>query len=263
MERNNCIMSINVNNHLGYLHNKYTNNWNPKKILEHEINFKTHDNLPNVCIGTKVIPYKLAIEVRDFIHSVKFDNKVELMNDVNNKPLDSAHFVDASTILDIYENKTDDPKEWLWEKYRENMWRLAPKSLNAFIGSPIAAFITILENNIRAIRNSSIDFSKLKKGTWVIQRLEKGMEMGIHSDACGRRAVSFVYFLTTDNWTNNDGGGLCVLNTSEKKFIRIQPTFNTLAMWAVNNDYSGLHYIEEVFATNDKPRISLVGFFDA
>jgi hypothetical protein len=253
---------INVNNHLGYLHKKFMNNWNPKKIVTKSIKLENYNTLPNVFIGYNVIPYDMANEVRNFIYSVKFDNTLEVLNDVTNKPKDSAHFVNPSSILDIYENRTSDTKEWIWEHYNYAFWRLTPLSLNAFMGSPIASFITVLENAIRATKFCDIDFSKLNKGTWVIQRIEKGNEIGIHNDHCGSRTVSFVYYLTPDDWSKNDGGGLCVLNTEQKKFIRINPNFNSIAMWKVNSDYSGLHYVEKVAAPNNKPRISLVGFFD-
>ena len=218
--RSRC--DINVNNHLGYLHNKFTLNWNPKKVETTNINLRKHDLLPNVYIGTNVIQKGIADEVRKFIYSVKFDNTLPILNDINNLPKDSAHLVNPTTILDIYENKTNDPKEWIWEHYNYQFWRLTPLSLNAFIGSPIPAFITILENIIRSTKFCNIDFSKLEKGTWVIQRIEKGQEIGIHTDNGNGRVVSFVYYLTPDNWKNKDGGGLCMLNTTQKKFIRIK-----------------------------------------
>jgi len=257
-----CRSNIEVNNHLGYLHNKFTNNWNPEQTIVENIEISSHQLLPNIGIATNVMPGILAQKVREFAQNVPFDNTKKILNDVDNLPLNSAYHQNQNLILDCYEKRTDSPSEWIWEHYSLDIWRLAPLSLNAFIGSPIPSFITVLEKAIRSSNLNGINFDKLKKGTWVIQRIEHGASIGIHNDLCGSRKISFVYYLTPDSWQKKDGGGLFMLDMKGKKFRRINPDFNSLVIWEVNDDPSGLHHVEQVFAPNDKPRIALVGFFD-
>lgn len=260
MKLGQCHKTVEVNNHLGFLHNKFTNGWNPEKIIINNMELSPHPILSNMSVRTDCLPFTLADSIRQFIFKVPFDNTKKILNDFDNQPLNSAYTVNQSLILNFYENRTTDPLQWVWEHYTSTIWRLAPLTLNAFIGSPIPGFITILENAIRSSNNGV--FSKLMKSTWVIQRIECGSGIDIHSDKTDTRRVSFVYYLTPDFWKKADGGGLFMLDINAKKFHRINPTFNSLVMWEVNDDPRGLHYVEDVIADNNKPRIALVGFFD-
>lgn len=266
-----CLTTVQVNNHLGYLHNKFTLGWIPStfsstfplsQIQMYLSELPYHDLLPNIRIVKNAVPQHLADELRNFVSNVPLNVNRKLLNDTDNKPLDSAYFTDQRIILQTYEKRICDPSKWIWEHYNHGIWRLSPPDLAHFLGSPIPGFFTFLENMLLDTIRHNMGYSNLQKGTWVIQRVAKGESIDIHSDENGSRKISFVYYLTADNWTEEDGGGLFVLDVKEKIFRRINPDFNSLVMWEVNSDPSGLHYVEEVKASNEKPRIALVGFFD-
>jgi hypothetical protein len=264
MKWEKCQLSIEVNNHLGYLYMKFCESWDKEKIEPKSLSLKQHVDLSNVYISYDVLNDSYARNVRKFIYNVPFDSNKEIINDQNNLPLSNVYHTNQSLILNCFENSSIDPNDWVWEKFSYCLWRLAPKTLNAFLGSPIPNLITLLEKTIRSKEYfGNIAYENLKKGTWVIQRIQKGQNVGIHSDKAYGRVISFIYYLTPDDWKKSDGGGLCMLNPYKKEFQRINPDFNSLIMWKSDDDnFKELHHVETVVADNDKPRIALVGFFN-
>lgn len=257
-----CQLTIEVNNHLGYLYSKFCEDWDPCRMDVKENSITKHELL-NIFMIDNVLDIQFSIKLRLFLQEIPFDINKPIINDVDNLPLSNVYHTNQNLILKSYYNNTEDVNEWLWEHYSYCFWRLAPKSLEAFLGSPIPRLITILERTIRSFDQiDGIKTSNLKKGTWVIQRMAQNQQADIHNDMNGTRRLSFIYYLTPDQWDENDGGGLCMLNVKGKKFERINPTFNRLVIWKVNEQLCGLHHVETVKASNDKPRIALVGFFN-
>lgn len=81
--------------------------------------------------------------------------------------------------------------------------------------------------------------------------------MGWHNDTFGNRKISFIYYLTPDDWSEDDGGYLHVKN--DIRIIKIKPYFNSLIFWDMWEKKCPEHAVESV--DSDKPRFCLVGFF--
>ena len=103
-----------------------------------------------------------------------------------------------------------------------------------------------------------INMLSLHKITWVIQLIPSGYNIGWHNDKCAGRIISFLYYLTDDDWNRTDGGALQIKKYD--KITNINPTFNSLLMWPMKNNEGPLHAVEKV--TSAKLRISLVGFYE-
>lgn len=257
-----CQLSSLVNNQMGVLHNYVTNE--TRQDLSHikqiqPVKLIQNITLPNLFIAQNVMEIEFIKYVRQFINQVVFDKIKPIINDFNNLPLSNAWSVNDFNDLNNIRSTSND---WIWEHYSHAFWRLTPKTLNAFVNSPVFQLITVLEDSIRRIKTfDGIELSSLKKGTWVIQRMEQGDECAIHSDAGYNRIISFVYYLTPDDWDKLDGGGFCLLDVQEKCFKRINPTFNSLIMWKSDDPYlRHIHYVEKI--KTNKSRIALVGFFN-
>lgn len=256
-----CQLTNQVNNHLGYLYNMYGHLIHFTSTST-KLNITQHHKLNTVFTAKNVLDQSFALELRAFLQAVPIDLNRKMINDATNLPLSNAFF--EKDPLTCLENPTGDPNEWIWENYSYSFWRLAPKSLNAFYGSPIPKLIHMLDTLIRSLGSfNGISFDTLECSTWVIQRMIQGQKSGLHTDGTWtKRQISFIYYITPE-WFKRDGGGLHLLNIDEYKFRRINPDFNTLVIWPAKDDhYRDLHYVETVHASNDKPRIALVGFFD-
>lgn len=256
-----------IDNQIGHLHNKLQYYDPYKKGFEMKLHDETYQN---VFITKDIIPKKLAEKVRKFINDIPFDNTLKILNDDNNQPRESISksLNDSDKIKIAYENKRYNPHDWIWEKYDNDFWRVLPLSLEAFCGSPIIKLIEILERRWYQTKINNFDITKYRKATWVIQRIEKGHGIGLHTDDNPWRKLAFVYYLTSDDWNyKNDGGELCVCNNNydehinPKEYISINPEFNTMITWEMLNQKGPLHFVNNVEAENEKPRIALVGFF--
>jgi Rps23 Pro-64 3,4-dihydroxylase Tpa1-like proline 4-hydroxylase len=97
----------------------------------------------------------------------------------------------------------------------------------------------------------------------------RGCHLLCHDDVIGSRRVSYIVYLNDpdDEWHNEDGGRLELYPSDENGLpeaeptVKVLPTFNSLAMFVVEPGVS-YHSVEEVF-TEDKPRVSLQGWFHA
>jgi Rps23 Pro-64 3,4-dihydroxylase Tpa1-like proline 4-hydroxylase len=83
--------------------------------------------------------------------------------------------------------------------------------------------------------------------------------IGRHSDACAGRKISFIYYLTSDDWYQDvDGGGLAA--HVGRDCVKLNPTFNRLVAWEMFNSHGPDHYVNTVYTS--KKRLALVGFFN-
>ena len=65
-----CHSTCDVNNHFGYLHNKFTSEWNPDKIKLESVIMQQHQVLPNVLVAKNAIPIDLAKKLRKFVQKL-------------------------------------------------------------------------------------------------------------------------------------------------------------------------------------------------
>lgn len=125
-------------------------------------------------------------------------------------------------------------KEWEWEHYHWDFWRAIPITPEAFAGSPVLTLISVLEKqwyntDMTDIWSNKHTLKGLHKATWVIQRITKGKCINWHVDTFGDRKISFIYYLTPDDWSEEDGGYLRV--KGDEDIIMIKPHFNSLVFW--------------------------------
>jgi hypothetical protein len=63
--------------------------------------------------------------------------------------------------------------------------------------------------------------TKVAKVTWVLQRIEQGHYIDWHNDEAKGRLISFIYYLTPDDWNYKvDGGPLKIMQDFYKKIIQ-------------------------------------------
>jgi hypothetical protein len=192
------------------------------------------------------------------------------MNDTDHQPRSEVYTqaADRELIQHALETPSCDPTKWAWEKYSSQIWRAIPLTLEDLCGSPIYELILELEVKWRRY----LTHQSLLPTTWVLQRVPSGCEIGKHNDEFTERRVAFVYYLTPDDWDlETDAGALCVQNkkieTDESIQIRVSPKFNSLVSWFLKTPDdpsivgSPVHWVETVRATDDRPRIALVGFW--
>jgi Fe-S cluster biosynthesis and repair protein YggX len=186
-------------------------------------------------------------------------DKVNLINEdkVNLINKDKVNFINKDKVnlfnKDEIINKRPQNSNWVTEKYRNNFYRYTPKSLEDFYNSPICELITRLEQMILKYLNKEVH-----KVSWVIQYIACSNAIGVHDDVAHDRIISFVYYLTPDNYKRKHGGALKVYDGSE--MYTINPIFNSLVMWDMQNNKSPLHEVTEV---KQPGRIALVGFFQS
>jgi hypothetical protein len=217
-----------------------------------------------------VIDVELAKQARDFAMAIPFDVSTPQLNDTDNQPRSEVYIEtsDPCVIRQSLDNPSSDPNQWRWENYSGSIWRAIPLTLKDFCGSPIYDLIKELE----AKWWHYLTNKELKSMTWVLQRIPYGCCINPHNDEWSGRRIAFVYYLTPDDWDMNvDGGALCVENFEQSSnsmhTIRISPDFNSLIAWYLKSEKdesivgSPVHWVENITANNDKPRISLVGFW--
>ncbi len=104
-----------------------------------------------------------------------------------------------------------------------------------------------------------------------------GCHLLCHDDVIGKRAISFIVYLTDDGWTADDGGALELYPLVDggqlgpsgspqgvpetEPAVSILPLFNTMALFRVEPGRS-YHSVQEVF-TSHTPRLSIQGWYHA
>ena len=228
----------------------------------------------NVFLCQNVANRVLAKACRTFLMTIPFDMTRKECNDTDMPVLDYVYkcLVERSRINherkllqgDKYEPDTlplicPNPNNWLWERYSSSIWRAAPKTLEDFRFSPVFDYITHI-THVWKLGKFGLNIDNMFKATWVIQRVHQGDEIGFHNDYAQGRQIAFVFYLTPDDWRDEDGGLLKVRTPeSEQDYI---PHFNSGVIFKMINSYSPLHKVTRVRALDDKPRISLVGFWN-
>ena len=196
-------------------------------------------------------------------------------NTSNDISKNTSNDISKNTSNDISKNTSNDtfaefttsdsydlniPNQWMWEKYHDEIYRVIPLTLNSFCSSPFIELINILEQKWINTQFYDFDFNKLIKGSWVIQRIDYLQQISPHNDYWNNRVISFVYYLTSDDWCEENGGNLMVKNELTNNIANISPIFNRLVAWKMDGNKSPLHWVNKLNVC-DKARISIVGFW--
>jgi prolyl 3-hydroxylase /prolyl 3,4-dihydroxylase len=91
-----------------------------------------------------------------------------------------------------------------------------------------------------------------------------GCHLLCHDDVIGTRAVSFVLYLSEEDWDGKRDGGNLELYSSPHEPVpakKVPPTFGTLVLFEVKPGVS-FHAVQEVFR-DGSPRLSVQGWFHA
>lgn len=278
---------IDIDNQLGSLHNMAMMINNVKEDIKKEDKIEYEiisiDNA-EIMYGYNVIEEELARRVRNFVQKITQCDKIKLSE--TNAPQDSVYnllqlMTDSNMLRLSLQVSSDDPvikrmlgsnksltdiaynnsiNGWMWEIYMKHLesrnciMRLKPKTLNAFINSPIYELITVLEKKLYSTFD---ELKNMKKVCWVIQKIEKGYGIGQHVDY-GRR-YAFAYYLTPDNV--DEMMGELIVEDDEIECI-FPPVFNSIVMWKNEEDKMPLHRVNQVNEYyKGGERIALVGFF--
>lgn len=240
-----------VDNNLGWLYDHY------KRVSVNDIKFKPYNEAhKNVYICENVLPKNFVKKIKSFLNEIPFNNTIQLLNDTDNKPQDDI--IKSMNGKTDYGTKVYDPKQWKYEKYHNDIYRVVPLSLASFIGSPIIELFEKLEMKLYLSNINGVKIWDYRKATWVIQRIDKGHGIDLHSDDNPWRKIAFIYYLTDNKWNEDDGGQLVVYN-NQNQSIKINPTCNSIVAWEMVNQPSPLHLVDKV--KSDKPRFAFVGFF--
>lgn len=248
-----CVNRIDVDNQLGNLFSHLNNTGLLPKPETTALTFEKHHN---VLISNDVVPYDLAKKTLNFLKTVLFDLNAPLINDNDNHPRNICYNYPSKGIPEEYKSRYESPKEFIWEYYKINMYRLTPMNLRAFYGSPLIELIRIIL--WRWWLNEEINVKNLVYTTIVLQKISKGGHIGMHDDKAIGRRISFVYYLTDEDWSIEDGGLLGVDDITGK--IQIPPKFNSMVSWKMKDHVSPLHEVTKI--NSDKARYALVGFWN-
>lgn len=205
--------------------------------------------------ATKLLPLDLAQGARSFLEAITFDNTLPVIDQKTIFPRYGV-WQALHDPFKITSTKTNDPKGWLWEHYSSHVWRICPKSVDDFIGSVllrVAIQIKSLWSNT-SFGNTSINVDKMYL---VYQLKDKGYHCPKHNDQHPNRLISFIYYLTLDDWDYTiDGCELGIFKCDE--YTPLNPTFNTMYAWNMTNGTSPDYFVNYV---NHRPRLTIMGFF--
>lgn len=237
------------------------------------VSYETTQNT-SVFIAKNFVPDALARECRKFLSSawVKHtENTVMLATIRDEWDINQQYMLRDTYDLSILRLGTQKHSEittdsynygmWKWEKYNPEFYRVTPSNLLSFVLSPIYKLIQcIVARWCNTTQFLDYNLSGLKLDTFVIQKIPKGSGIAPHNDEWKGRRIAFIYYLTDDGWTSEDGGNFCVVaddseNHSWDLFI---PEFNSMIMMTMNENKSPLHKVDTVMT--DKNRYALVGF---
>jgi Rps23 Pro-64 3,4-dihydroxylase Tpa1-like proline 4-hydroxylase len=93
-----------------------------------------------------------------------------------------------------------------------------------------------------------------------------GCHLLCHDDVIGTRKISYILYLTDENWTVDEGGALELYAADQDRLPTtvpakcLLPTRNSMAFFAVEPGVS-FHAVQEVFG--ERPRLSLQGWYHA
>lgn len=221
-----------------------------------------HNKQFDIYICDNAIPIQLAREVREFVHSIEIDLTSAHLNDTDNLPPRKV-LLEARDSVDMTVSTESSPQlsnEWKWQNYasweynRTAFWRLYPTTLNAFVYSPIKRLIDLIEAKLQLTSIPDIDIPSLRRLTWVIQVVLPDHGIGAHTDFGNGRKLSFLYYLTDDDWNIATDGGELI--TGDQQLYKICPKFNMLIAWPMVNGNGPLHSVATVLAPISRPRIS-------
>ncbi len=266
-----------VNNQLGTLYDIINN---PKYYSS--ISYRSNDKISEVLITHNVLSTDFAKMVRDFIQAIPIDSNIN-KDSTNNDICTSIY--DNLNINNFESNFISSEKDsWGWESYSYGIFRLYPRTFDAFMTSPIYKLFQVLRCKFA---NTRVLTQIYYPSTWVIQYMQPGTYIGAHSDQFPGRRLSFIYYLTPDDWDyKNDGGELIIsrcpysnIQTINDKLrsgfvprtdtIELNPEFNSMVLWKIDPNADGnidpllaspVHYTN---IPKRQGRIALVGFYNS
>lgn len=250
-------------NHL-WLDKEFTDINIIEDFIDLEIANEAREFCQNIMTISNSIPNILDLQIKDFC---KNGIKIHYNDDGNIKITEIKNPKDgqaSSTFCKVHKS------EWMWNIYKPGILRGSPRSLISFVISPIYDLVLTLVLYIyKVLLYSHIkdEIPKLHMETIVLQKSLKGEKIDWHYDDyvtnTGFRRVSFIYYLTNDNWCEDDGG---LFVTRNNRYI---PKFNNLIMW-INPNPTGetcdsLKTLRKIphkttKLKTDKDRLAIVGF---
>ena len=254
---------IDVDNQLGSIYIRLQYKFTPEPSI-----YKLYPP-GSVDIVPDFVDIDIANAARSFAAIIPFDKDISRLNDSYNQPRENI-MLSLNSQLNVpippeYAGSLckdfKHGNNWTWENYNTGIFRVVPLSLDAYIDSPIYDLINyILWKIHRSIMDTTGE--NLAFGTVVLQRCAQGTYIPEHIDNCCKRRFSFIYYLVPDDWSEDDGGSLILEDRT------IHPKFNQLVYWWLSNhiikDCPDIkHSVSMVNASDDRPRLALVGFFDS
>lgn len=216
-----------------YYRNTFTSRINkPVAVIDNHINY--HED---------VLSKELSERLRKFINDIPLPENLQ--------PLSFSNFPTANVlketclqknIKDAIENPIYDPKEWTYELYKNYTYRLKPKSLRSFVGSPIFEALSVFDTLHEGYEFHTVVLNVAKDGC------------GKHTNKFSTREYECVYHLTSNDWSN----GELVIYTENNVKLQFLPKFNTMVEWNMKEqDYQ--HSMNK--SNSEKKRIELFMIF--
>src|SRR6185295_105711 len=107
-------------------------------------------------------------------------------------------------------------------------YRYSPVTLESFYGSPIYDILIYLQSFFQPFIDKHDYILKFA----VLQRTGYKNGISLHTDDNSTRIITFMYYLTPDDWPEGGGGDL-IIYTDDLKHIKYE--FNKLVMWNINS----------------------------
>lgn len=211
-----------------------------------------------------VVPIDLAQQVREFVNNIALDLTLPPCDDYHNQPKRNiCQDPNNDKIRQAYENRNDDVKNWIWERYHFDFYRACPLTLEALYGSVILELYRYFVDKWGNSVINGIEVKDLKLTDFVIQLLPPEQDMEIHRDKsvennyCIHRKIAFVYYLTPDDWFHRVDGGDLFCQMEPDLFASFSPTFNSMVIFEMSDNNGPWHQVRSA----SRNRISIVGFF--
>ena len=270
-----------VNNQIGYVNAKLNDTKFYIKLIKRELEENTlkqkiqkpfnDKNLKEVVIVDDFLDYEIVKESRNFLNNIPKNEQTRPLNHLDNLPKDNIFDELKSGDSLIFYNMIEDKEkitsnDWTYEYYLEGqIWRICANNLSAHYNSPIYKLLNKLEQKIDMMCGILFE-KKLRKGTWVLQRICKDNAIFEHTDEGYSRKLAFCFYLSPDEWDKSTNGGELEIMDSNNNWISIDPKFNRVVCWPIyDTSEEGKinipHRVNKVLKEcNVGGRFSVVGF---
>lgn len=230
----------------------------------------------NVMIAKDFVPVELARECRRFLASmwILHTESTLMLGTLRDEFEANRGMYSLMDVFNLVILKTGAPGRyswsvqeynsgmWRWEKYNPDFYRAAPANYISFVMSPVYKLIQCIAAKWEHTKQfMNYDVSKLSLDTFVVQKIPQGHGIIPHNDEQSRRRIAFIYYLTDDGWSAEDGGEFCVSSDDGQQWDNFIPEFNSVIAMNMTDNKSPLHKVETVIS--DRNRVSLVGFLSS